>query len=599
MEPLDLSLYKEALIVLGAAAVVVPLVHRLHVSPVLGFILVGLAAGPFAAGALSDRVPWLAAVTIDDPTDIEPIAHLGVVLLMFMIGLELSFERLWLMRRLVFGLGTLQVVISVAAITGIAILLGQPTRVAIVIGLSLAMSSTAVVIQVLSDEKRLNTAVGRTGFAILLFQDLAVVPVLFALGALAPAPHATSAAGLAVAIGHAIAAVALIIAVGRLILRPLFRSVARTHSPESFVAACLLVVIATGLATEAAGLSMALGALIGGLLLAGTEYRRQVEVTIDPFKGLLLGVFLISIGMSLDLRVLAAEPALVIGTACGVVLLKLLLTAPIARLFRLSWASALQTGLLLGPGGEFSFVIVTIAVAQSVLPRQIASLVLIVAALTMGSIPLLSRLGQATARRVAPPRLADTSLLAPALYDAEPRAIVAGFGRVGQTVADMLEVHGIPYVAIDREPDLVARQRRRGKPVYYGDITDIELLRRLNLETARALVVTLDDPQSADALVAGAREARADLLIIARARDSRHAAHLYRTGASDAVPETIEASLQLSEAVLVDVGVPMGPVLASIHEKRAELQDGIKKMAPDADVRMFGRRRLRDALERR
>jgi CPA2 family monovalent cation:H+ antiporter-2 len=599
MEPLDLTLSKEALIVLGAAAVVVPLGHRLRVSPVLGFILVGVAAGPFVAGALSNRLPWLAAVTIGDPADIEPIAHLGVVLLMFMIGLELSFERLWLMRRLVFGLGTLQVVISATAIAVAAVLLGEPTQVAIVVGLSLAMSSTAVVIQVLSEEKRLNTAVGRTGFAILLFQDLAVVPVLFALGALAPAPHAATAPALGLAIGHAVVAVAVIIAVGRLILRPLFRSVARTHSPESFVAACLLVVIATGLVTEEAGLSMALGALIGGLLLAGTEYRRQVEVAIDPFKGLFLGVFLISIGMSLDLRVVAANPVLVIGTACGVVVLKLLLVTPIARLFRLSWANALQIGLLLGPGGEFSFVIVTIAVTQSLLPKQVASLMLIVAALTMASIPLLSRLGQALAHRIAPLQPPDPSLLAPTLHDSVPRVIMAGFGRVGQTVAAMLDVHGIPYIAIDREPDLVARQRRLGKPVYYGDITYIELLRRLNLEIALALVVTLDDPPSADALVAGAREARPDLLIIARARDSRHAAHLYRTGASDAVPETIEASLQLSEAVLVDIGLPMGPVLASIHEKRSEMQAAIKEMAPGADVRTLGRRRLRDALERR
>ena len=222
---------------------------------------------------------------------------------MFMIGLELSFERLWLMRRLVFGLGTLQVALCAAAIAGIAMLSGQPPTTAAVIGLALAMSSTAVVIQVLSEEKRLNTAIGRTSFAILLFQDLAVVPVLFALGALAPDAQTASVTGFGLALGHAVLAVAIIVVVGRLVLRPLFRSVARTRSSELFVAACLLVVIATGLATAAAGLSMALGALIGGLLLAGTEFRRQVEVTIDPFKGLLLGVFLISIGMSLDLRV--------------------------------------------------------------------------------------------------------------------------------------------------------------------------------------------------------------------------------------------------------------------------------------------------------
>jgi monovalent cation:H+ antiporter-2, CPA2 family len=280
------------------------------------------------------------------------------------------------------------------------------------------------------------------------------------------------------------------------------------------------------------------------------------------------------------------------------VLLKTLLIAPLARMFRVPTASALQSGLLLGPGGEFSFVIIAIAVAQSLLNPPAASLVLIVAALTMASIPLLSRLGQALERRVTPARPVDSSLLVPATDESAPRVIVAGFGRVGQTVAEMLEVHRIPYVAIDHDADRVARQRRLSKPVYYGDITHIELLRRLHLETARALVVTLDDAASADALVAGARAERADLLIVARARDSRHAAHLYRIGASDAVPETIEASLQLSEAVLVDVGVPMGPVLASIHEKRSELQAGIKAMAPDADVRPLGRQRLRRAIVR-
>ena len=595
----DLSLYKEVLIVLGAAAIVVPLFHRLRVSPVLGFMLVGLVVGPFGAGTLTGRVPWLAAITIDDPEAIEPIAHFGVALLMFMIGLELSFERLWLMRRMVFGLGTLQVAACAAALTGAAMLAGLRVPTAALTGVALAMSSTAVVIQVLSEEKRLNTPTGRTSFAVLLFQDLAVVPVLFTLGALAPGAHDATPAGFLFAIGQAVAAVAAIVALGRLILRPLFRSVARTRSAEFFVAACLLVVIAAGLATEVAGLSMALGALLGGLLLAGTEYRRQVEVTIEPFKGLLLGVFLISIGMSLDVGLLIAHPMLVVGTAIGVLLLKAVVIGVLARGFRVPWAAGLQTGLLLGAGGEFSFVIVTVAVSQRLLDQHAGALVLIVAALTMASIPLLSRLGAALAPRIAPPKPVDPALLVPSAQDASPRVIVAGFGRVGQTVAAMLEVHKVPYVAIDHDPDRVARQRKLSRPVYYGDITQIELLRRLHLETARAVVVTLDDPAAADALVAGARAERPDLLIIVRARDARHAAHLYHIGASDAVPETVEASLQLSEAVLVDVGVPMGPVIASIHEKRAELQAGLKAMAPDAEVRPLGRRRLRDALERR
>jgi len=594
--PLDASFYKQALIVLAAAGVVIPLFHRLHISAVLGFMLVGIVVGPFGLASLTPHLPWLSAITISSPASIESIAHLGVVLLLFMIGLELSFERLRVMRRLVFGLGSLQVVLCAVVLAAGAILLGHSRISAVVIGLALTMSSTAVVIQVLSEEKRLNTATGRTSFAILLFQDLAVVPILFVLGTFAQTTHLSIVAGLSLAVGQALLAVAGLVALGRLVLRPLFRSVARTRSAEMFVAACLLVVIVAGLATAAAGLSMALGALIGGLLLAGTEYRRQVEVTIEPFKGLAVGVFLISIGMSLDIRTVGAQPLLVLGGAGCMLLLKLLVVTGLARAFGLNWANSLHTGLLLGPGGEFAFVIVSVASGERLLAPNDAQITLFITAVTMATIPLLSRLGGELAPRLAPKMRVDPSILVPQVSDALPRVIIAGFGRVGQTVAAMLEVHKVPYVAIDRDPDRVARQRRQGAPVYFGNITQLDLLWRLHLETARALVVTLDDPASADELVATARREREDLLIIARARDAAHAAHLYRIGASDAVPETIEASLQLSEAVLVDVGVPMGPVIASIHEKRAALQAGIKAMAPEAEVRMLGRRRLRDRL---
>jgi CPA2 family monovalent cation:H+ antiporter-2 len=594
--PLDLASFKEALIVLAAAGVVVPLFHRLRVRPVLGFMLVGLVVGPFGVGALAARLPWLSAVTIADSEAIEPIAELGVVLLLFMIGLELSFERLWLMRRLVFGLGTLQVVVSAAALAGAGMLLGLDMTVAVVIGLAWAMSSTAVVIQVLSEERRLTTPVGRASFAILLFQDLAVIPVMFALSALAPSTvgGGTSWSGFGLVVGQAVLAVAAIFALGRLALRPLFRSVARIHRPEFFMAACLLVVIGTALATAAAGLSMALGALIGGLLLAGTEYRRQVEVTIEPFKGLLVGVFLISIGMSLDLRVVAANPGVILGAACGLVLLKLAVVSVLARGFGLSWGTGLQTGLLLGPAGEFGFIILAVAATQHLVPRGIEDQTLIVVALTMASIPLLSALGKRIASRVSPPAPVDSALLVPVGHGTAASVIVAGFGRVGQTVAAMLVAHDVPYIAIDREVDRVTEQRTRGKPVFYGDITRVEILRLLDLDTARALVVTLDDRRAVDQVVAAARAERPDLLIIARARDAPHAAHLYRTGVSEAVPETIEASLQLSEAVLVDIGCPMGPVIASIHAKRAEVQARIRAMAPEIEIRQRGGRRLRD-----
>jgi CPA2 family monovalent cation:H+ antiporter-2 len=611
--PLDFASYNAALIVLAAAGVVIPLFHRLRVSPVLGFMLVGLVVGPFGLGALADAHPWLRLVTIGDSGAIREIAQLGVVLLLFVIGLELSIERLWLMRRLVFGLGAAQLAACAGALTWAGVMLGEPPIQAAVIGLALAMSSTAIVLQVLAEERRLGTPAGRACFAILLFQDLAVVPVLFALAALDPESGAGSLAGFGRAIGHALLAVAGIAVLGRLVLRPLFRSVARTRSEELFVAASLLVVIATALATAEAGLSMALGALIGGLLLAGTEYRRQVEVTIEPFKGLLVGLFLMSIGMSLDLHTLFVHPVIVVGAALGLVALKAAIVAVLARGFGLSWRGGVQAALLLGPGGEFSFVIVTVALAHRLADEATAGLVLMVAALTMLSTPILSKLGVRLAPRAAP-RPIDPALLLPAMrevaaragvtddttaQDGGPRVIVAGFGRVGQTVAALLEAHRVPYVAIDRDPDRVARERRRGRPIYYGDLTRTEILRHLDLDAARALVVTLDDPAVAETLVAVARAAQASLVIVARARDAEHAARLYRAGATDAIPETIEASLQLAEAALVDVGIAMGPVIVSIHEQRAALQAEIKAMAPPhVEIRPLGRRRLRDVGKR-
>src|ERR1700760_4910873 len=322
--PIDTSFYKQALIVLAAAGVVIPIFHRLRVSPVLGFMLVGIVVGPFGLASLVPHLPWLSAITISTPASIKPIAELGVVLLLFMIGLELSFERLWVMRRLVFGLGSLQVVLCAAVLAGVAILLGQKQISAGVIGVALAMSSTAVVLQVLAEERRLNTATGRASFAILLFQDLAVVPLLLVLGTFAPTTHVSGVAAFGLAVGQALLTVAAIVALGRLVLRPLFRSVARTRSAELFVAACLFVVIASALATAAAGLSMAIGALIGGVLLAVTEYRRQGEITIDPFKGLLVGVFLISIGLGLDIQLLISHPIAILGASAGLVMLKAL-----------------------------------------------------------------------------------------------------------------------------------------------------------------------------------------------------------------------------------------------------------------------------------
>ena len=588
--PHDLSAFHVAVILLGAAALVIPLFHRLRLSPVVGYILVGMGIGPYGLGRFVAGMPWLGAVTISEPEAIAEIAEFGVVLLLFMIGLEMSLPRLWMMRRLVLGLGAVQVVVSAAAIAGIGMLAGLSEVASVVVGLALAMSSTAVVVQVLAEDGRLASPAGRSAFAVLLFQDLAVVPVLFGLGVMERGDLAVGV--LALAIGKAGLAVVAIYGVSWLALRPVFRGVARTGSAELFMAACLLVVIGAGLATEKAGLSMALGGLIGGLLLAETEYRRQIEVTIEPFKGLLVGLFLVSVGMGLDVMQIAAAPGLVLGGAVGLVALKLGVVLLAGRAAGLSWGVALRAGLLLGPGGEFGFVIVGIGLSVGLVPAEVATPALLVAALTMTCIPLLSRLGEAAGKRIGvevPPEFLP--------HDVAPASVIlAGFGRVGETVARLLEAHGVSYVAIDGDIDRVTALRRAGREVFWGDVTRPEMLRLLHVDTARALVVTMADAKAVNTLVAAARAARADLLIVSRARDADHAARLYALGVSDAVPETVEASLQLSEAVLVDIGIPMGKALVSIHEARAAIQDEIKAKAPQARARV--RRRLRDLVKR-
>ena len=595
---MDPGLLKPALIILAAAAVVIPLFHRLRVSPVIGFMLVGMLTGPFGLAKFAAYLPMIGMVTITEPETIAPVGELGISMLMFMIGLELSLERLQMMRRLVFGLGALQFAVCAVGVGVVALALGAPVAAAAVAGVALSMSSTAVVVQMLAYEKRLDGIVGRTSLAILLFQDIAAVPVLFMISVLGTDQASDNNAMLVRTIGLAILVVVGLIAGGHLLLRPLFRSVARTDSPELFVAACLLVILSTSLVAAWANLPMELGALIAGLLLAETEYRRQIEVTIEPIKGLLLGAFLTYVGMSLDIAHILADAPRLLGGSALLLLGKLAVIAVLARLFGIGWLVGLQTGLLLGPGGEFGFVILGLARNEHLLDRAMADFLLILAALTMACIPLLSALGNLVVRRRGARHVEDPELLQALTADATPRVILAGFGRVGETVADMLDVHGIPYVALDSDPDRVAAQRKLGRPIIWGDISRIELLRRLHIDTARAVVVTMSDHKASDRLVTIARAERPDLLIVVRARDARHAAHLYAIGATDAVPETIEASLQLSEAVLVDLGIAMGPVIATIHQKREEMRTEIRSMAPGAEVRQLGRQRLSDRLAR-
>jgi CPA2 family monovalent cation:H+ antiporter-2 len=341
--------YKDLVLFLATAGVVVPLFKRLKISPILGFLGAGVVLGPFGLGALSDTVPWLGYFTVGNPQEIEQLAEFGVVFLLFMIGLELSWDRLRLLRRMVFGLGAVQVAVSIAAIAGVIWALGYPGQAAIAAAAALALSSTAIVVPVLSDQKRLHSPSGRTAFSVLLFQDLAVAPILVTLalvGGQAGVGGKVGGGSTAVLLSlvQAVGAIAIVLVAGRLLLRPMFKSVSRAKSEELFMAACLLVVLGAGIITALAGLSMALGAFIAGLLLAETEYRHEVEVTIEPFKGLFLGLFFVSVGIGLDLSVLAREPFFILGLAAAFLAIKAAVVIAAARAFGSSWATPSRPG---------------------------------------------------------------------------------------------------------------------------------------------------------------------------------------------------------------------------------------------------------------
>jgi len=576
--------YKEFLIVLGVAGLVVPLFLRVGVNAVVAFLVVGVLLSPDILGNLAHYVPALSTLNIADPENLGHIAELGVVFLLFLIGIELSFERLNIMRRLVFGLGGLQVLLSLVAIAAAALALGFDMRGALVAGAALSLSSTAIVVQLLSDSRRLGSQTGRTSFAILLLQDLAVIPLLLLVPILGQRMDGNIAGSILLAMLQAGVAVALIVGVGRYLLRPLLRLVARTGSSDLFMAATLLIAVGAAGAASLAGISMTLGAFIAGLMLAETEYRRAIEAVVEPFKGLLLGTFFLVVGLKLDLDTLFASPVYTLGIAAGLVLLKGLIVYVLARLFRVNKGAALESAMLLGPCGEFGFVIAGAGLAAGLIEDPASRNIMLVVTLTMIALPFLAQLGARLSRSLRQ-RAAAAAVETVPPEDNEARVIVAGYGRVGHLIVSMLEEHKIPYLAIDSDADLVARENKAGGRVYYGDAANAEFLKRCGLSEARALAVTMDNPVRVDEVVRAARTLREDLKIIARARDERHAQRLYGWGVSEAVPETIESSLQLGEALLVETGVPMGLAIASVHERR----DGFRKL--------LGRPNRREELE--
>jgi CPA2 family monovalent cation:H+ antiporter-2 len=570
---------KDLLIVLATAGVIVPLFGRLRLGIVPGFLIAGVILGPGGVGQLAGDFPWLRYVTFSEPERVQPFAELGVLFLLFLIGLEFSIDRLWRMRRVVIGLGSAQVLLSAALIFAGAFWLSDNVKAAIVIGLALALSSTAVVTQVLIEKRRLASRVGRTAIGILLFQDLMVVPIVIVVGLLS-GEEVEPAGAFMRGIVIAIVTLAGIVLAGRFLVRPLLRLAASANSRDLVVAIALLLVIVAAMLTSAVGLSPVLGAFLAGLLLSESEYRHQLDVDIEPFKGLLLGLFFMTVGMGLDVETLIAMPGVLAVGLAGVLAAKALALLVAARAFRLPGPVAAELALLMAGTGEFAFVVFTLALGGGILPADLNQIVVSVAVIAIILTPLLASLGEGAARQLSIRRATRDHDVGDETAEMTDHVIIGGFGRVGQMVASILDAERIAYVAIDSDADHVAAERRAGRTVYFGDATRPEMLERIGGARATAFVVTPNSSRAAARMVEQIRKTWPGAAIHARARDADDARQLAAAGADDAVPEALEASLQLAARVLDTVGLPEEAIDERLAAVRAAEMKRMGEAAP-------------------
>ncbi len=563
---------REILLFLILAGILIPTLQRLRINQVLGFLAVGALLGPFGLGALALHTPWLSFLTFPAGPGISMLAEIGVLFLMFMIGLELSAARLWSMRRWVFGAGTAQVAASATLIGAALYLYALPGQAAVILGLVLSLSSTAVVMQLMNQQHSTGTRLGQAAFAVLMLQDLAVVPILILIGALAKGAGDGNDALLlaAITLAKAAGAIAVIYLVGGRVVHPLFRAFARQRQPDVFMALVLLATFGIAALSAAAGLSMALGALIAGLLLAETEFKHEVELMVEPFKGLLMGLFFMTVGMTIDTGQILDAPLWLATFVLGLVLIKGVVVALLFRIGGLPWGRAVEGGLLLGQGGEFAFIVIGYAATSGVLDPALGARVMLAVGLSLFITPLLARLGTAIGDQLETrgDQLAAQHDHA-ALSAVRGQVIIAGFGRVGQQLGKLLTAQKIPFVAFETDARLVAQLRADGWPVWFGNAARPELLRRVHADEAPAIVLTMDQPLAALQAVHGIRREFPHVALFARSRDEKHARDLRLAGASVVVPETLEASLQLSSFVLGAMGLEERTIDAIVDRERA------------------------------
>ena len=547
---------KGILIFLVAAGILVPLLHR-YLGTVLGFLLVGLVLGPYGVGYLDDYWPILSYITLEDPKAAEPLAELGVVFLLFLLGMELSLPRLWQLRRYVLGVGLVQVGVCIVAIGTVIRLSGITPPAGLILGMCFALSSTAIVMQLLIDQHRAASAVGRVALSVLLFQDLCVVPVLFTIGILeARSAGDKSLVDLVLPFAQAFAAVAVIMVVGRYIVTPLIRSAARTGSRELIMAITLTIVVGISSATGASGLSVALGAFLAGLLLSDSEYRHQIEVDLDPFKGLLLGIFFVSVGMAIDLKVVWAHIGWILLSLIGLIVIKAVVLYTAARIFRVERHLAAEVALLLAQGGEFAFIVIGLASAKGLLEVEIGTSAIAVAGLSMMVTPLLAKLARHTGERLETSDQESRHSPEAEMVELRDHVVIGGFGRVGQTVARVLDSENVPWIAFDTNGSLVTEFREKNRPVFFGDASRHEILHHAGVKKARAFIVTLGSAEATERMVKEIIRLRPKACVLARAKDSEHATRLTNLGATDAIPEAVEASLQLAGRLLENLDFP-------------------------------------------
>ncbi len=545
----------DILILLAVAVIAIPVFQRLRLGSVLGYLAAGVVVGPWGLGF------------IDQIEEIRHIAEFGVVFLLFIIGIELRPARLWAMRRMVFGLGTAQVMVTGLVIAGLALLFDQALSVAVIVGFGLALSSTAFGLQILTDRGEMGTNHGRTAFSVLLLQDLAVVPLLTLVSLLDGETPLLE--GIEFAILEAVLVITFVILVGRFFLSPILRLVAASRTKEVFIAAAVFAVLGTAWLTREVGLSLALGSFLAGLMMADSHYRHQVIADIQPFRGILLGLFFMAVGMSIDFGLLGSRSILIVGLVLGLLLLKSAINWGLCRIMGVGKPDAIRVSLLLSQSGEFGFVLFGLATMSGVLPEDLFQILTLLVALTMVTTPLMADLSEYLNKYLT--ETADRHDVSTDHIDANrPHVIVAGFGRVGRRIARILEASEVPYVAIESNADRVLEGRQEGFSVFYGDASQVDVLKAAGAGQAGALVCTLDKAVPAVRLVNILRQHYPRIAIHARGRDQHHCDELLKAGATIAISESLEASLQIGGAVLNSMGIFEEDAAALIESFRKE-----------------------------